>query len=119
MALVRWIAGGALAAYLAVVAVMFIFQRALMYPAPQTTRTAPAAAGFVEAEDIVLDTRDGEKVIVWHVAPKPGKPVVIFFHGNGEVLAWRVQRFRAIVADGTGLVALSFRGYGGSTGRPT
>lgn len=119
MALVWRIAGGALAAYLVVVAFMFIFQRALMYPVPQTTRTTPAAAGFAEAEEVVLETRDGEKVIVWHVAPRPGKPVVIFFHGNGDVLAWRVQHFRAIVADGTGLVALSFRGYGGSTGQPT
>ncbi|WP_315835413.1 alpha/beta hydrolase [Bradyrhizobium prioriisuperbiae] len=119
MTLVRWIAGGALAAYLAVVVIMFIFQRALMYPVPQTSRTAPVTAGFAEAEEVVLETRDGEKVIVWHVAPRPGKPVVMFFHGNGDVLAWRVQRLRAIVADGTGLVALSFRGYGGSTGQPT
>ena len=31
----------------------------------------------------------------------------------------RVDRFRALIADGNGLVALSYRGYGGSTGRPT
>jgi fermentation-respiration switch protein FrsA (DUF1100 family) len=34
-------------------------------------------------------------------------------------LALRVPRLREVFADGTGLVALSFRGYGGSTGRPT
>ena len=87
--------------------------------APQTTRTDPATAGFPEAQEVILDTQDGEKVIVWHVPPKAGKPVVLFFHGNGEVLAWRVPRFRAIIADGTGLVALSFRGYGGSSGEPS
>lgn len=119
MMVVRWIVGGVIAVYLAAVAAMFMFQRALMYPAPDTARTSPAAAGFAEAEEVVLNTRDGERVIVWHVPPKPGKPVVIFFHGNGDLLAWRVPSFRAIVADGTGLVALSFRGYGGSTGKPT
>src|ERR1700704_6625340 len=31
----------------------------------------------------------------------------------------RVDRFRALTADGTGLVALSYRGYGGSSGSPT
>ena len=31
----------------------------------------------------------------------------------------RVERFRAVIADGTGLIALSYRGYGGSGGRPT
>ncbi len=64
-------------------------------------------------------TRDGERVILWHVPPKAGRPVVIFLHGNGDILAWRVPRFRALTADGTGLVALSFRGYAGSSGKPT
>ena len=31
----------------------------------------------------------------------------------------RAERFRALIADGSGLVALSYRGYGGSSGRPT
>ena len=105
--------------YGGLLALMFIFQRAMMYPAPQTVRTAPADAGFPQAQEIVLDTSDGEKAIAWHLPPAEGKPVVIFFHGNGEVLAWCVPRFRALVADGTGLVALSFRGYAGSTGTPS
>lgn len=108
-----------IAAYLVTAIALYVFQRALLYPAPQTTRTGPATVGFPEAQEVVLDTQDDEKVIVWHVPPKQDKPVVLFFHGNGEVLAWRVQRFRAITADGTGLVALSFRGYGGSSGKPT
>lgn len=118
MTLLRW-AAVALLLYVAIVAALYAFQRALLYPAPQTVRTSPAAAGFAEAEEAVVTTRDGEKVILWHVPPKSGRPVVIFFHGNGEVLAWRVPRFRAITANGTGLVALSFRGYGGSSGRPS
>jgi fermentation-respiration switch protein FrsA (DUF1100 family) len=34
-------------------------------------------------------------------------------------LLHRVSRFRALTADGNGLLALSYRGYGGSTGRPS
>ena len=45
--------------------------------------------------------------------------MVLYFHGNGGALRNRVDRFRALIADGNGLVALSYRGYGGSTGRPT
>ena len=119
MKILQWIVGGAIACYVVAIAAMYVCQRMLMYPAPQTIRVAPADAGFPEAEEVTVDTRDGEKAILWHVPPKSGKPVILFFHGNGEVLAWRVPRFRAIVADGTGLVALSFRGYGGSTGSPT
>jgi len=119
MKILQWLLGGGVVIYLVVGTMVFIFQRSLLYPIPQAYRTPPAAAGFPEAEEVILDTSDGEKVIVWHVAPKPGKPVVLFFHGNGEVLAWDVPRFRDIVSDGTGLVALSFRGYGGSSGKPT
>jgi uncharacterized protein len=43
----------------------------------------------------------------------------LFFHGNGDFLAGRVSRFRGITAGGTGLVALSYRGYAGSTGKPS
>ena len=45
--------------------------------------------------------------------------MVLYFHGNGGALRNRVGRFRALIADGNGLVALSYRGYGGSTGSPT
>jgi fermentation-respiration switch protein FrsA (DUF1100 family) len=119
MTTLRWAALWLVVFYVAAVVAMYVFQRALLYPVPQAFRTAPAAAGFAEAEEIFVKTRDGEQVILWHVPPKAGQPVVIFFHGNGEVLAWRVPRFRALTADGTGVVAVSFRGYGGSTGAPT
>jgi hypothetical protein len=79
----------------------------------------PAAAGLPQAEEVVLDTTDGERVIAWHMPPRAQKPVVLYFHGNGASLRWRVDRFRALTADGTGLVALSYRGYGGSSGWPS
>ena len=41
------------------------------------------------------------------------------WRGNGEVLAWRAPFFEDLISDGTGLVALSYRGYGGSSGQPT
>jgi uncharacterized protein len=72
-----------------------------------------------EAEAVMLDTADGEQVIVWHVPPHEDHPVFLYLHGNGGSLRWRDERFRALVDDGSGLVALSYRGYGGSSGRPT
>src|SRR4051794_1909305 len=108
---------GALA-YLAILALMYFTQRALMY-FPETLRTAPAQAGLPEAEEVMLDTADGERVIVWQIAPRGDQPVVLYFHGNGGALRYRVDRFRALTQDGTGLVALSYRGYAGSSGRPS
>jgi uncharacterized protein len=105
--------------YLIGVAVLYFRQREMLFPIPPVGRTAPAAAGFPEAEEHVLTTADGEKVIVWHVPAKAGRPVVLFFPGNGDFLAGRVARFKGVTADGTGLVALSYRGYAGSTGTPS
>jgi hypothetical protein len=48
-----------------------------------------------------------------------GHPIFLYLHGNGGSLQWRAERFRSLTADGSGLVALSYRGYGGSSGRPT
>jgi fermentation-respiration switch protein FrsA (DUF1100 family) len=58
-------------------------------------------------------------VIVWHVPAKPGHPVVLYFHGNGDFLAGFFSRFHDLIADGTGVVALSYRGYAGSSGHPS
>ncbi len=118
MSSLKWIALFAVAGYLCLAAAMYLAQRAIMY-LPDPARTAPAAAGFPQAEEITLDTADGEKVIVWHVPPRGDRPIVLYFHGNGGALAHRVPRFRKLVADGVGLVALSYRGFGGSTGKPS
>jgi uncharacterized protein len=119
MAVLKWLVVLASLIYLGGLAVLYFAQRALIFPIPSTVRTAPEAAGFPQAEEHVLTTSDGEKVIVWHVPAKPGHAVVIFFHGNGDTLAGLVGRFRAIISDGTGLVALSYRGYAGSSGQPS
>jgi fermentation-respiration switch protein FrsA (DUF1100 family) len=117
MTLLKWLIS-ALVGFGGFVAMMYVLQRSMMY-FPDRMRTPPSAAGLSAAEEVVLETADGEKVVAWHVAPGSGKPVVLYFHGNGGALLHRSNRFRTFTADGTGLVALSYRGYGGSTGSPT
>src|SRR4051812_46089717 len=107
----------AVAIYGCVLALVYIGQRSLQYH-PDRSRVTPAQAGLPAAEELELKSADGETVIVWHVPPKGDRPVVLYFHGNGGSLAWRANRFRSFTADGTGLVALSYRGYGGSPRRP-
>jgi len=117
MTLLKWLIGAGLA-FGGFVALMYVAQRSLMY-FPDTMRIAPADAGFAAAQEVVLDTADGEKIVAWHVPPRGDRPLVIYFHGNGGALVHRAARFRTLTEDGTGLLAVSYRGYGGSTGRPT
>ncbi len=116
--MLKWLLIIVLVGYGGLLLLVYLGQRALQY-FPERARTPPAAAGLPEAEEVVLDSSGGERVIVWHIPPRGEKPVVLYFHGNGGSLRWRVDRFRALAADGTGLIALSYRGYGGSSGRPT
>jgi len=119
MILLKWLVILAGLGYLGVIAAVYLAQRSFIYPIPTAIRTAPKAAGFAQAEEHVLTTADGERVIVWHVPPQPGRHVVIYFPGNGDTLAGCAERFEAITSDGTGLVALSYRGYAGSSGSPS
>src|ERR1700738_631882 len=112
------LAAGAIVIYCGFVALLYMAQRSLQY-FPERRRTARRAIGLPVAEEAVLDTADGERVIVWHVPPREGRPVFLYFHGNGGSLSWREERFRSLISDGSGLIALSYRGYGGSSGRPT
>ena len=118
MTALKWILLLALVGWGGIVALAYLAQRSLMY-FPEKIRTPPAAAGLPEVEELFLQTADGEKLIAWHVPPRGEKPVVLYFHGNGGALALRADRFRALIADGTGLLALSYRGYGGSSGSPS
>jgi uncharacterized protein len=118
MTILQWIVMPALGGYFSLVAFLYLAQRRFVFH-PQSAHPAPAAAGLPQAEETVVDTDDGARVIIWQVPPRGEKPVVIYFHGNAEIVASRAKRHRQLTADGIGLVALSYRGYMGSTGSPT
>jgi fermentation-respiration switch protein FrsA (DUF1100 family) len=104
--------------YVLLLGAMYFFQRSLMY-FPDSRRVAPAAAGLPQAEEIHLTSSDGERLIAWHVPPRDNKPVVLYFQGNAGGLDLRVERFAWLIADRTGLLALGYRGYSGSSGSPS
>ena len=119
MTILKWLLIVVSVGYVGGLAALFLLQRSFLFPVPQTVRTAPATAGFPQVEEHVLATADGERVIVWHMPAQSGQPVILYFHGNGDFLAGFFGRFRDIIADGTGVVALSYRGYSGSSGKPS
>ena len=119
MTVLKWLLIVVSIGYAGGLVALFFAQRSFLFPVPTVAHTSPQQAGFPEAEEHVLDTADGEKVIVWHVPAKPGHPVVLYFHGNGDFLAGFFGRFHDLIADGTGVIALSYRGYAGSSGHPS
>lgn len=106
--------------YLAAIGLLYTYQRDLMYPR-NPVRAEIASAILPGVEEATLTTADGERLVAWIVPPREGKPVLLFFHGNAGNFGRGIRqtRFRALTEDGTGLFAVNYRGYGGSTGTPT
>ena len=104
--------------YLAALAGLWLAQRRLLY-FPNSSEVSPASVGLAEAERIHLTTQDGERLLAWRIAGAPGAPLIVYFHGNGGGIGLRANRYAAFAAAGFGVLALEYRGYGGSTGSPS
>ena len=107
-----------IAAYFVGLGAMSIGQRKLMY-FPYVSEKAPGSVGLPDAKIFYLRTEDGETLLAWFLAPAPGKPLILYFHGNANGLAKLGPRFQTLMAGGNGLLAVAYRGYGGSTGSPS
>ncbi len=109
---------GVPALYLVLLAAVTLLQRSLLY-FPRTSPMSPDGAGLAQAQELKIETEDSQQLVAWYIPAAAGKPLLFYFHGNGGSLIERVQRFAALTANGNGLLATSYRGYLGSTGRPT
>src|SRR5664280_3398402 len=88
MTVLKWLLIFVVVGYGGLLALMYVFQRALLY-FPDTNRVPPAQAGLPQAQEVMLTSADGEKLIAWFVAPRGNKPVVLYFQGNAEGLTAR------------------------------
>jgi uncharacterized protein len=84
------------------------------------TRSTPetaAAAGFTEVK---IATADGERLDGWwRPPPAAERGVVLFLHGTPGTVPDQVWRLDQLKHSGLGILAIDWRGYGGSTGDPT
>jgi pimeloyl-ACP methyl ester carboxylesterase len=95
--------------YAGICLAMFVFQRSLLYyPQPRAV-TAPEStlALHVPGADLVVTVR-----------PHSGPKAIIYFGGNGEDVSANLASFAQAFPDHA-LFLLHYRGYGGSTGRPS
>lgn len=98
-----------LTAYVVLCAVMYVFQRSLIYH-PQ-----PRAVSAVEST-MKLAVEGAEVVVT--VRPHDGLNAIVYFGGNGEDVS-RNLGFYAEAFPEHALYLMHYRGYGGSTGEPT
>jgi fermentation-respiration switch protein FrsA (DUF1100 family) len=116
----RWIVRGGVGVgclYLLAVAAAFTFQRAMLYH-PDPRLVAPDPAG-PPVQVIRLATSDGQRLVAWYAPAAAGKPTLLYFGGNGDSLSGDADRLRQIIDQGVGVLDVGYRGYSGSTGKPT
>ena len=104
-------------AYVAIVFAACTFQRGLQY-FPDPIERGPDPAG-PPIQVVRLTTSDGQRLVAWWLPPADGKPVLLFFGGNGDSLSGDRGRFDEAQRVGAGLLAVAYEGYSGSTGSPT
>lgn len=109
--------------YLLVCAVMFAGQRALIYfPQPRSPASPlPAMALEREGEQVLVTVREAERTTALPGAAAEEatrKAALLYFGGNAEDAAAALPALSRLYPDRT-LYALHYRGYGGSSGRPT
>ena len=96
--------------------VIYVMRHKIIYPLDPTTARINGDR-LPGVRQVQLDA--GGRLAVWVADPKPGKPVIVYFHGNAGNLENRTERFNRFLRRGYGLVAMSYRGSSGSAGEPS
>ena len=105
-----------LGVYAAVVALFYVAQRGILFPAP-AVYASPDATG-VPMREVPL-RRDDATIMTWRTERTPGRPLVLAFHGNGDSLPRIASGALFWQSRGYDVVLSTYRGYPGSTGRPS
>lgn len=103
---------------LALVAAVFGLQRPLMYPRPPRPALAPKLPAGTERHWLGA----ADAVETWLLRPTAAAapfPLIIYTHGNGELIDHWIEPFSAITAAGIGVLLVEYPGYGRSGGRPS
>lgn len=101
----------ALAIYIIILALAYIFQRSVIYFPPQFYNPPPDWMGEVRA---------GDGSLAWWSAPaRDTSPVILVFHGNASSIDSNMPLFRDFHAQGYGVLSIGYPGYPGNAGTPT
>lgn len=95
--------------YVGLCAALFIFQRSFIYyPQPRVrSANSPTMALSVPGAELLISVR-----------PHDGPDAIVYFGGNGEDVSFNLPDFSTAFPSHS-LYLMNYRGYGGSSGKPT
>jgi hypothetical protein len=116
--------------YLALMVIVACMQTRLIFPGASMRGTPESHVDAPRGCDLVpLRTRDSDQVYVLFgkaLTPQgqprpdaPSRPTLIYFYGNGTMLAYSLDEFAQFRRLGANVAVAEFAGYGMSSGKPS
>lgn len=92
---------------------MYVFQRNFLYYPFGKILIVPE-----DFQDVNLKTADETNIYAWYSQAQKGQKTILYFHGNAGNLMGRSDRFEKFATQ-YGVLAISYRGYAKSGGKPS
>jgi len=103
---------------LVVVALRFVENQLVYFPPRYPEGFPPQQLIDREVEDVWLLTEDGVRINAFYRSNPASKQVLLWFHGNAENIGTGLEHLRALAKIGVNILAVDYRGYGKSEGKP-
>jgi pimeloyl-ACP methyl ester carboxylesterase len=105
-------------------ACVWLVQRSVLFPVPPAAYAAPNACARAGGETQWLELPFGRVEVCWLPATVANaettpQPVLLYAHGNGELIDYWPHKFDALRAAGLHVLLVEYPGYGRSAGAPS
>jgi len=113
------VAIGVAAGILLIVVAIRIFENSFTYAPPRFPEGFPPSHPYGQhVEEVWLTTRDNVRLNAWYLPNPASEKVLLWFHGNAENIGYGLEHLEFYSRLAVNVLAVDYRGYGKSEGRP-
>jgi fermentation-respiration switch protein FrsA (DUF1100 family) len=103
---------------LVVVTIRVVENRLIFFPPRYPDGFASLPNHAIPVEDVWLTTEDGVRINAFYHSNSSSPKVLLWFHGNAENIGYDLPQMKVLAQIGVNILAVDYRGYGKSQGKP-